>query len=175
MLDTTSYVLMFVPLLSNMIVGPALLRIMYGEKAWKRSCDTDMKPGQCLQRNPAIPPGMVFSIVWLALFMLIGVSWAFARTDQDGLYQQTMDIMFGVLTGLLFLWTIVFGTGRHIRWSCYSLFVIFVFTAMQLGYMLPRLDTAYLYLIPLLCWETFALNLATTDITFHVKPSKYNM
>jgi len=172
-IDTTSYVLMFVPLMANMVLASGAVRLIYG--GWKRSCDKDLKGKKekhnCNLRNPALPPGYVFSIMWLTLFMLIGVSWALGRTNEPQL-ATNIDILFGILTGLLFLWTVIFGTGQHIRMSIYSLFFIFIYTMGLWSYMIPRFDYDYLYLVPLICWEVFALIIGVSDISFYVKPQK---
>ena len=50
------------------------------------------------------PPGIVFSIVWPVLYILLGISWAIANRQN-----KLNNISYGILNTLLVAWIVVYG------------------------------------------------------------------
>ena len=108
------------------------------------------------------PPPVVFSVVWIILYILIGVSWFITRSIEN-IDNQTLitDIFFLILNVLLISWIIFYSCKNDKKNAIYVLVLsimmaIFCYTIGDI--------TGKLLITPLICW----LFLATLINVFEV-------
>lgn len=111
------------------------------------------------------PPGIIFSIVWTILFILVGVSWAIAYVvSQNKKYEKVAVVLFYLLlTLLLGLWSFVYGALDRRTVASWLLILIIanIFICMTLGNSISKSMLA-----PLVAWCIFAMIMNTTEVQF---------
>jgi tryptophan-rich sensory protein len=110
-----------------------------------------------LNKSPLTPPGYIFSIVWIILYILMSISvWIIWKTEK----QITFPIQLYIIQLILnFAWSPLFFKYHCINESLFLLLLIWilVFIIINLFYSINK--TAGLLLIPYLIWLSFALYL----------------
>ena len=95
------------------------------------------------------PPPVVFSIVWPVLYIMLGVSWYFARKSNE----LWSDIFYISLIMLLNLWIVLYSCQGDKKNAIYVLVLSIVFGL--LCYTVADF-TAKLLIVPLIGWLLFA-------------------
>lgn len=137
-----------------------LLSLLVGGLASLVSMD-GMKAFQNLPQSPLTPPPLVFSLVWSALYVLMGVSAALVYTAQPrGLKDQ--HLYFAGTLLLNFLWPVLFfALGLRLA----ALIMLLVMLALAIGTVIryKPVSRAAAYLqIPYALWLCFAFYLNLT-------------
>jgi len=103
------------------------------------------------------PPGIVFSVVWAALYILFAVSTAL-YTSNNG-YKKSVALLY-ILNGILNpLWTYVF-FNRHNIFGALFLLIVMLYAAISLyKKVYEKNSTAAYLLLPYILWLAFALYL----------------
>ena len=104
------------------------------------------------------PPPIVFSIVWPILYIMLGVSWYFARKSN----QLWADIFYIALISLLNLWIIIYSCQGDKKNAIY---VLVLSVAVALSCYTVADFTGKLLIVPLITWLMFAtlLNIFEVD------------
>lgn len=116
---------------------------------------------------PASPPPIVFWIMWSLLYALLGITWAWARESQMD-DAQLYDILFGVLIAIMFLWTIRYSTGQHMKESILTLYGNFLYILCIWSVLLVKQNYAAITFTPLVAWFIFALQLSIAETNFYL-------
>ena len=110
-----------------------------------------------LNKSPYTPPGYIFSIVWIILYILMSISvWIIWKKEK----QITFPIQLYIIQLILnFAWSPLFFKYHCIKESLFLLLLIWtlVFIIINLFYSINK--TASLLLIPYLIWLSFAFYL----------------
>jgi tryptophan-rich sensory protein len=110
-----------------------------------------------LDKSALTPPGYMFSIVWIILYILMSISvWIIWNKEK----KITLPIILYIIQIILnFAWSPIFFKYRLINESLLLLLLIWilVFTIINLFYSINK--TAGLLLIPYLIWLSFAFYL----------------
>lgn len=112
-----------------------------------------------------IPPGIIFSVVWTILFILVGVSWAIAYVISKGKRNEKAAVVlfYLLLTLLLGIWSFVYGALDKKTLASWLLILIIaiIFICMSTGNSVSRSMLA-----PLVAWCIFAMIMNTTEVQF---------
>lgn len=113
-----------------------------------------------LKKSPLTPPGYVFSIVWIILYIMISISVWIILTLQKKENQLTLPIILFIIQLILnFLWSPLFFKYHLIYESLFLLFVIWMLVLIII-YLFYSIDkNASILLIPYIIWLSFALYL----------------
>lgn len=175
----TSVVLAATPGVINLIVAPAFLWSMNRPyRGWQVQCDDpEVNKKTCKFKNPALPPAAFFSIIRLILLTAIGFAWGWSRElthPQSNSCIPDIDIGFAVLTGLIFLWSLIFATGAAMRFATMYLFILFLYSLALTTYLFSQLhlNSGYL-MLPLLSWEIYSMYLNMSNVQFYLKAQKF--
>lgn len=98
----------------------------------------------------ARPPPCVFMILWPILYILLGLGWVNAKNNDDN-NKLVVNVLYGLLTLSLSLWTFLYGCENNKTYALYTLPVSILLIMIILMY-----DPTYL-LLPLLVWLFFAM------------------
>lgn len=107
-------------------------------------------------RLPQTPPAWVFPIIWLILYVLIGMSWKMSNSHSDESKREA-DVMHGVLVGTLILWMLVYSCRGNKLGGVYILAVIFACTICCMSLHAHALGR--IMLTPLVAWTFIAFHL----------------
>ena len=113
-----------------------------------------------LVQPPLSPPGIVFPIVWIVLYTLMGISFYIVRTT-NGNYdiKQKGYLAFYAQLVFNFVWTLLFFRFELYGVSAIWLAVLIFLIAMNIFYFGKINKTAGWLLVPYLLWCIFALYL----------------
>lgn len=106
------------------------------------------------------PPGMVFSIVWPVLYILMGIS-AYKIMKKGYELPKVRDAMFYYWIQLIlnFLWSILF-FGLDLKFTALADLIILIVVVIIMIYKFAKIDKKAAYLnIPYLIWLFYALAL----------------
>ena len=109
------------------------------------------------------PPPVVFSVVWIILYILLGLSWYYAR-DQPIIDRNIVDTVYILLNLFLVLWIVFYSCRGDKVNAIYILVLAIIFTI--LAYTSGNI-TSKMLITPLLGW----LFLATLINVFEVQNS----
>ena len=102
------------------------------------------------------PPAVVFSIVWPALFLLMGVAWYLSRADSVLVHAGN-----GLLLASMMAWMVVYACQRRKTQALYVLLLSVLFSVWVLClYPAPR----KLLIVPLVVWLLFATLMNATEV-----------
>lgn len=116
----------------------------------------DFSTYQNLNRPSFAPPGFIFGIVWLILFILMGISSYLVYISEDKNRNRAL-IIYAIQLFLNFFWSIIF-----FRFDAYLLAIfwlialIIAIVVMTIEFFRINKTSAYLQ-IPYLLWTIFAL------------------
>ena len=101
------------------------------------------------------PPGIVFSVIWPILYILLGISWAIANRQN-----KLNNISYGILNTLLVAWIIVYGCVGSKQAALYILLlsIVMAIVSGMVGTLRSRILVA-----PLIAWLIFAMMLSLND------------
>ena len=114
---------------------------------------------QELDKPPFTPPDWVFAPVWIALYLLMGVSawlvWWRAKPHN----RRGAMLAFGVQLALNLAWSFIFFGTRSIGWAAIELAVLWMAVVANL-YLFWKIDRlACSLLVPYFFWTSYALML----------------
>lgn len=106
---------------------------------------------------PFRPPGVVFSIVWPVLYILLGVSWMYA--NRENVYS---NIPYSILTLLLVMWIVVYGCMKNKKVGVWiiSLSILASLYCYTVGG-----DISKYCILPLIVWLIFAMCLNMFEVS----------
>jgi len=105
----------------------------------------------------ARPPPCVFMIIWPILYILTGLSWVNANND-DNNNKFVVNVLYGLLTLCLSLWTYFYGCENNRTYALYTLPITILLILIILMY-----SPTYL-LLPLLVWLIFAMMINFAEV-----------
>jgi benzodiazapine receptor len=120
------------------------------------SCGTSKESGKVVKYRP---PPIVFSIGWSLLYILLGLSWYYAITNNNNVL---VNVMYSMLVFTLILWVIMYSCMNDKKNSIYVLLLSLMFGLMCLT--VSDKIISKLLIIPLLVWLNFALLMNTTEV-----------
>ena len=132
-------VLLFIPLITGF--------------ATSFSCNIGSDAGKTV---PFRPPGVVFSIVWPILYILLGVAWMYA--NRDNVYN---NIPYSILTFLLIMWIIVYGCMNNKKAGVWV--IALAILASLYSYTVGG-DISKYCILPLIVWLIFAMCLNMFEV-----------
>ena len=114
-----------------------------------------------LNKPPLAPPGILFSIIWPILYVLMGISYGILKSKK--LVDSKVSIVYYLQLGINALWSIFFFL---LKWRLFSFVWIIILIVLIIPMILKfyrKNKTAGLLQIPYLLWTLFAsyLNIAT--------------
>ena len=113
-----------------------------------------------LNKTPLAPPGILFSIIWPILYVLMGISYGILKSKK--LVDSKISIVYYVQLGINALWSIFFFL---LKWKLFSFIWILVLDVIVI-YMIvlfyQKNKVAGILQVPYLLWILFAsyLNIA---------------
>jgi len=109
------------------------------------------------------PPSWVFSIAWIILYALFGLSWYFARKDAENKSQQLyVDIINIVLVCVISLWLVVYACCNNKKGGVYVLG--FSILTSLIAYTVASTTLSKVLICPLITWLIFAMLLNTFEV-----------
>ena len=139
-----------------------VLPMLVGLGSWYISKD-GLLIYNAMQKPPLSPPGMVFSIAWTILYLLMGIASAIVYTNEDKVQERNLGLTLHFIQLILnFFWSIIFfNLGNYVFALIWLILLWLAVLAMISAYKKVS-QTAYILNIPYICWLTFAayLNLA---------------
>ena len=139
-----------------------VLPMLVGLGSWYISKD-GLLIYNAMQKPPLSPPGMVFSIAWTILYLLMGIASAIVYTNKDKIQERNLGLTLHFIQLILnFFWSIIFfNLGNYVFALIWLILLWLAVLAMISAYKKVS-QTAYILNIPYICWLTFAayLNLA---------------
>lgn len=168
-ISTTSWILGAVPFASGFILPPIVSKLFGMKTTWTPSCDETRK---CKLRPASSPPAYVFWVMWTALYVLLGVTWAWAResSPEDAFLY---DILFAVMVFLLFVWTLRYSGGKHMKELVLTLYLNVAYVTTVWSVLLVKQSPAAITLTPLVTWLAFALQLSVAETNFYLEPKPF--
>lgn len=118
-------------------------------------CPMSSKSGSNI---PARPPGYVFGIVWITLYILLGISWARTGFTQN---QIPGDVVFSINVALMATWVITYSCVGNKKASLYVLLMLLM-AALALFGCTNGINT--ILIAPYVGWVVFALMLNYSDV-----------
>lgn len=110
-----------------------------------------------LKKPSFTPPGWIIGIVWISLFLLMGIAlflvWRKGLTDK---YVKTAMIIFGVQLVLNVLWSFLFFGLRSPIAGLVEIVILWIAILMTILYFCRISGTAGILLVPYILWVTFA-------------------
>ena len=117
----------------------------------------DMDLYKTVERPPFSPPGIVFPIVWTALYILMGISLYLVWNNGDTYANKTAAYMlFGFQLFLNFIWSPVFFSARQYLLAFIILIVLWILVLLMIIFFYRIYKPAALLQIPYLIWLTIA-------------------
>lgn len=104
------------------------------------------------------PPAIVFSLVWPILYLFLGLSWYYARKDNNIL----IDIFYSILVILLCGWVFTYSCINNKKLGIYMIVLSIIFAS--LCYTLTDNKTSKLLIVPLIGWLFFATLLNVFEV-----------
>lgn len=104
------------------------------------------------------PPAAWFGIIWAILFVLLGLSWAFAKLSSDNI------ILYGLLVFSLAAWTYVYSCLDLKPGGIVAIFFAIVLICVLMQFQMKSNRKSALLLLPLLLWLCFAMALNIAEI-----------
>lgn len=112
------------------------------------------------EKPPFSPPSAVFPVVWILLYLLMGISLllAYRKAEKREIFTDAAVYFFAQLL-LNFIWPIVFFRFKALFYSVLILLLLWIFTAITAAKFYRINHTAGILLIPYWLWLTFAFYL----------------
>lgn len=108
-----------------------------------------------LKKPPESPPGYIFPIVWITLYILMGIS-SYLIYESNNIYKGKALLLYVLQLFFNFIWSIIFfGCSQYLLAFLWLLGLIAVLTAMIYQFFKISPLAAILQL-PYLCWCLFA-------------------
>ena len=108
-----------------------------------------------LEKSPLTPPGAVFPIVWVVLYILMGVGRALV-VYRGGPGVKQAALLWGLQLALNFSWSLLFFAGGYYLAALFCLVVLWLaILAMTAAFAVVSRPAAWLQ-IPYLLWVAFA-------------------
>ena len=111
-----------------------------------------------LRKPPLAPPAILFPIVWIPLYILMGISCARVCQQKAVYPDEVFDAMLSYIFQLIFnfLWPVIF-FNMHTFLFAFIWIVVLWAGILKMIFKFSRIDTTAAYLqIPYLLWVTFA-------------------
>ena len=109
------------------------------------------------------PPSWVFSVAWIILYALFGLSWYFARKDANDKNQKLyVDIANIVLVCVISLWIVIYACGKNKKGGVYVLGISIL--ASLIAYTVASTTLSKILICPLVAWLIFAMFLNTFEV-----------
>ncbi len=108
----------------------------------------------------ARPPGIVFGIVWPVLYIMIGLSWYYAKTE----YTSVISIMFMINLMLNYLWVYLYSCRGNKLYALWDIVLMIVSTLGLIIYLTKVNIVSSMLLIPYFGWLLFATMLNYTIV-----------
>ena len=109
-----------------------------------------------LNRSPANPPGVVFSIVWPVLYLLIAISGWILQFSSKRPRLTIIRVLFGIQLALNWSWSYLFFTFHLTALSFAEILLIVAINATIIGLSFRNIRWISLLLLPYLLWTCFA-------------------
>lgn len=100
----------------------------------------------------ARPPGIVFGIVWPILYIMVGLSWYYAKTE----YTSAISIMFMINLMLNYLWVYLYSCRCNKLYALWDIVLMIVSTLGLIIYLTKVNIVSSMLLIPYFGWLLFA-------------------
>ncbi len=109
---------------------------------------------EVINKPPLAPEGFIFPLVWTFLYLLMGISYAQLKKDNDEFDSNSKLYYFGLFVNLL--WPVFFFYFHWRLFSCFWIFLLLIVVVIQFfQFKKENALSAYL-LIPYLLWIIFA-------------------
>ena len=109
------------------------------------------------------PPSWVFSVAWIIVYALFGLSWYFARKDANDKNQKLyVDIANIVLVCVISLWIVIYACGKNKKGGVYVLGISIL--ASLIAYTVASTTLSKILICPLVAWLIFAMFLNTFEV-----------
>ncbi len=141
----TEYIPIFVPAIAGF--GTAMI------------CNVGKSAGEVVKFRP---PAAVFSIAWIALYTMFGLSWYYARKDSSKDHKIYVDIANIALVVIISSWIIVYACGKNKIGGVYVLG--FSILAGLITYTVAPTTLSKVLICPLITWLIFAMFLNTFEV-----------
>ena len=119
-----------------------------------------------LNKSSLTPPGLVFSVVWTVLYVLIGISAAILY-NSHGVSKRVLLPLFAIQLLFNVLWSFCFFTMQSIVLGLAVLFILLVLAVAYFIGLLWMERVAAFFFLPYLLWLFFATYLNTYMLIFN--------
>lgn len=113
----------------------------------------DMKEFELINKPPFTPPGIVFSIVWLILYVLMGIASYVVFKCRDNVKPL---FVYGIQLAMNFCWSIFFFSFKAYMFSFVWLMVLLFFIIWTAVEFYKCNKYAGLLMVPYILWVCFA-------------------
>lgn len=100
----------------------------------------------------ARPPGFVFGIVWPILYIMVGLSWYYAKTE----YTSVISIMFMINLMFNYLWVYLYSCRGNKLYALWDIILMIISTLGLIIYLTKINIISSMLLIPYFGWLLFA-------------------
>ena len=108
-----------------------------------------------LNKPPLTPPATIFPVVWIILYILMGISAYLVYTSNSEYRQKALNIYI-VQLFFNFIWSIIF-FGLELRLLAFIWLIVLWILIINMIYVFKKVNPVAAYLqIPYLLWVTFA-------------------
>lgn len=115
---------------------------------------------EILAKPPLSPPNWLFGVVWLALYILMGIAAGFVWNIPVYLSRVRQALLlFVIQLGMNVLWLVLFFGLRSIGWALIDIVILWMLVIIMTVLFYLQSKVAGLLLVPYLLWLTFAVYL----------------
>lgn len=104
---------------------------------------------------PLAPSGYVFLLIWIATFILMGISSYIIYVSKSDEKNRAL-IIYGTQLLVNFFWPIIFFSGQMFLLAYFWLLILWVLVVSMITYFYPIDKLSGLLQVPYLIWVTFA-------------------
>ena len=140
----------FVPILQFVLIS-----FLVGYISMLLQRDAMMEWYPTLEKSSLTPPGMVFSIVWSVLYLLMGISAGLVWSTRT-VYSWVLVLLFILQLALNLLWTFCFFYMKSPMLGFVVLVVLFMLVALYVAGCYTQHKWSAIINIPYLLWLLFA-------------------
>lgn len=119
-----------------------------------------MKSFEYTLKPPLTPPGWVFAVVWIFLYILMGVASYLVYTSNGSAQERRAALsVYALQLGFNFLWSVIFFNMRAYLFALVWLAVLFALVLVTMRRFGALNATAAYLIVPYAVWSAFALYL----------------
>ncbi len=129
------------------------LVLLGGSLVGKFAMNSSSKQYETLKQPPLSPPGIVFPIVWSALYGAMGIAYHIVKESSAN---KNVSVIYYTQLGLNYLWSFLYFRLRLRGVALIEIFALLSTVIITTVTFYEENKVAGLMLLPYICWVTFA-------------------